>query len=457
MIDQTIPHSADAEHGVIGAVLVSHKAIDEVTSLKPEHFYVGAHREIFRVMMDMASAGKQIDVITLSESIYDRGLSDVTGGLSYLAEIANNVPSAANVKRYAEIVQSKSIERQLLSAVEEIRATVLAVGTTKDKLNKAQSLVMAVSESRQQKAPRLLADGLHDYVSSLEKRFSGECRGISTGFIDLDKNLSGGLQDGQLVIVAGRPAMGKSAFTNCIAINAAKNGYTTAIFSMEMTEVDQYDRVVATLGRVSLKDILDARLDGESGDKISAAISQMRDLPILIDDESGASVHSLMSKARQVKRSKGLSLMIVDALGLMEYDQNKAVSELGQITKTLKTFAKEMSIPVILLCQLSRKCEERIDKRPVLSDLRDSGNIEQDADVVIMLYRDEYYKPDTPDAGVAEVLIRKNRQGKTGTVPLAFIGDQTRFENLGRDWRPQDQDSGSRGNTRSRSRFSKDD
>lgn len=437
MIDQTIPHSTDAEHGVIGAVLVSHKAIDEVTSLKPEHFYVGAHREIFRVMMDMASSGKQIDVITLSETIYDRGLSDVTGGLPYLAEIANNVPSAANVKRYAEIVQSKSIERQLLAAVEEIRATVLAVGTTKDKLNKAQSLVMAVSETRQQKQPRRIGEALNDYVATLERRHAGENRGLSTGLSTLDDRLGGGLQDGNLIIVAGRPSMGKSAFTNCIAINVAKGGNQAAIMSMEMTEIEQIDRVVAAIGHVSLQDVIDAKLDDVPGDKIFSAVGLLQELPLYIDEEAGLSVHAVMSKARQIRRKNGLKLLIVDALGIMDYDQNKAVSELGQITKTLKGFAKEMSIPVVLLCQLSRKCEERPDKRPALSDLRDSGNIEQDADVVIMLYRDEYYKPDTMDKGIAEVLIRKNRQGKTGVVPLAFIGDQTRFEVLAGEWRQQ--------------------
>lgn len=778
MIDQTIPHSTDAEHGVIGAVLVSHKAIDEVTSLKPEHFYVGAHREIFRVMMDMASSGKQIDVITLSETIYDRGLSDVTGGLSYLAEIANNVPSAANVKRYAEIVQSKSIERQLLAAVEEIRATVLAVGTTKDKLNKAQALVMAVSETRQQKQPRRIGEALNDYVATLERRHAGENRGLSTGLSTLDDRLGGGLQDGNLIIVAGRPSMGKAqpmdskillndgkwkrfgdvcvgdsvasidgsesivtgvfpqgikdvyvvrfsdgrsakccaehlwsvmnrkwsaprvmqtseviellkkpsmknrlyidqvngdfgadenlpidpwilgaylgdgdfcgasvrftkdsietienlrsripncleltgidgvhwriksktwrgenpirtgleilglkglrshekfipqqylcasrdvrrdvlrglldtdgwvekhgsvlfsssskklscgvqdlarslgyfatmieketaftnkgekksgmtaykvtiaghgkrelfllsdkrdrcgfsnritrisfdsieqdgksdcqcisvshknklyvtddytvthntAFSDNIAINVAKAGNQAAIMSMEMTEIEQIDRVVAALGHVSLQDVIEARLDGVNGDKIFSAVGKLQELPLYIDEEAGLSVQAVMSKARQIKRKHGLRLLVVDALGIMDYDQNKAVSELGQITKTLKGFAKEMSIPVVLLCQLSRKCEERPDKRPVISDLRDSGNIEQDADVVIMLYRDEYYKPDTMDKGIAEVLIRKNRQGKTGIVPLAFIGDQTRFEVLAGEWRQQ--------------------
>ena len=429
-----IPHSTDAEQSVIGAVLIRHSAIDEIATLKAEHFYVAAHREIYRVMVEMASSGKQIDAVTLAITISERGLDGITGGLPYIGQIAQNTPSAANVKRYAEIVQSKAIERQLLDAVEEIRASVIANGTTKEKLNKAQSLVMAISESRQAKQPRKVSDALSDYVDTLTRRHAGENRGLSTGLSSLDDPLGGGLQDGNLIIVAGRPSMGKSAFTNCIAINAAKDGHQAAIMSMEMTEVDQIDRMVATLGRVSLQDVLEANMGGETGERINLGVALLNELPIFIDEEGGLSVHEVMSKARQVKRRHGLRLLIVDALGLMDYDSARAVSELGQITKTFKAFAKEMSIPVILLCQLSRKCEERQDKRPVLSDLRDSGNIEQDADVVVMLYRDQYYNPNSQDQGIAEVLIRKNRQGKTGVVPLAFIGDQTRFEVLAREW-----------------------
>jgi replicative DNA helicase len=432
-----IPYSSDAEQSVIGAILIKDSAIDEVGTLKPEHFYIAAHREIYGVMVKMSMAGKGIDVITLAESIQDAGLDDVTGGLAYIGSIASNVPSAANIKRYAEIVQNKFTEREMLAAVGDIQAIIESTGTTRDKLNKAQGLIMAISESRQQKQPRKVSEALNDYVEHLERRHKGEVRGIATGLVDLDRMLSGGMQDGNLIIVAGRPSMGKSAFTNSVAINVAMDGNPAAIMSMEMTEIEQIDRVVATLGRVQLQDVLDARLDGDSGDRIYAAIAKLNELPLIIDDEAGMSSHEVMSKSRQIKRKHGLKLLIVDALGLMDYDANKAVSELGQITKTLKGFAKEMNIPVMLLCQLSRKCEERTDKRPVMSDLRDSGNIEQDADVVMMLYRDEYYNPDTPDKGVAELLIRKNRQGKVGVVPLTFIGDQTRFESFAGDWRPQ--------------------
>lgn len=437
-----IPHSTDAEQSVIGAVLIRHSAIDEIATLKPDHFYVAAHREIYRVMVEMASSGKQIDAVTLAITVSERGLDGVTGGLAYIGQIAQNTPSAANVKRYAEIVQSKAIERQLLAAADEIRAAVMANGATKEKLNKAQSVVMAISEVRQAKQPRKVADALSDYVDTLTRRHAGENRGLSTGLSSLDEPLGGGLQDGNLVIVAGRPSMGKSAFTNCLAINAAMDGHNVAIMSMEMTETEQIDRMVATLGHVSLQDVLDAKMAGQSGERINLGVSKLNELPIFIDEEGGLSVHEVMSKARQVKRRNGLKMLIVDALGLMDYDSTKAVSELGQITKTFKAFAKEMNIPVIVLCQLSRKCEERQDKRPVLSDLRDSGNIEQDADVVVMLYRDQYYNANTQDQGIAEILIRKNRQGKTGVVPLAFIGYQTRFEVLAGEWtqsRPEPQ------------------
>lgn len=434
----SIPHSIDAEHSVIGAVLIKPESLDSISGLKPDHFYTDAHREIYRVMLGMSAVGKQIDVITLSVALHEQGLEARTGGLIYLSEIVENTPSAANVKRYAEIVQGKAIERQLLAACADIRAIVQSTGQTKDKLNKAQQIVMAISEARQQKQSRIIGDALNDYVSTLERRMAGENRGMSTGIQTLDDRLGGGLQDGNLIIIAGRPSMGKSAFSSTISINVARDGKTAAIMSMEMTEFEQIDRVVATLGRVSLQDVIDAKLGGNSGERIMAAVGQMRDLPIVIDDEAGLSVHEVMAKSRQIKRRNDLKLLVVDALGLMDYDSNKTVSELGQITKTLKGFAKEMNIPVILLCQLSRKCEERTDKRPILSDLRDSGNIEQDADVVLMLYRDEYYNPNTADKGIAECLIRKNRQGQTGVVPLVFIGNQTRFEALAGEWsRPE--------------------
>lgn len=435
-----IPHSVDSEYSVLGAILINDSVVDSIATLKPDHFYVEANREIYRVMVDMVSHGKRIDVITLAETISDRGLDRVTGGLSYLGQIAANVASSANVKRYAEIVQNKATERELLAAIDMIRSTVQSAGPTRDKLTKAQALIMAISETRQQKQPRKVSEALNDYVEHLERRHNGEIRGISTGLTLLDDRLSGGLQDGNLIIVAGRPAMGKSAFTTTIAINVAKDGNPAAIMSMEMTEVEQIDRAVATLGRVSLQDVLDAKLNGDSGERIYAAVGMLNELPLIIDEEAGLTTHEVMSKARQIKRRHGLKLLVIDALGLMDYDANKAVSELGQITKTFKSFAKEMNIPVVLLCQLSRKCEERTDKRPVLSDLRDSGNIEQDADVVIMLYRHEYYFPDTQDKGIAECIIRKNRQGKTGTVPLVFIGDQTRFETLSGDWHPAPED-----------------
>ena len=437
---EQIPHSIDAEHGLIGAILHRGSAIDDVGTLKSEHFFTEAHREIFSCMLAMSSAGREIDVITLAEHIESTGKASVTGGLAYLGQIAANVAGSSNVKRYAEIIQNKATERQLLAAASDIRGLVLSQGATKEKLNQAQAMIMAIHESRQQRQPRRVGDALEDYISTIERRYAGDNRGIQTGLEALDRNLAGGLQPGNLVIVAGRPSMGKSAFTSTIAINVARDGHVAALFSMEMTEVEQIDRIVATLGRVSLQDVLDAKLDGQAGERIYTAFGLMKDLPLVIDEEAGLSVHQLMAKARQIKRKHGLGLLVVDALGLMDYDANKAVSELGSITKALKAFAKEMNVPVILLCQLSRKCEERTDKRPVLSDLRDSGNIEQDADVVIMLYRESYYNPNTPDdqKNIAECLIRKNRQGKIGTVPLVFFGDQTRFETLEGEWhRPE--------------------
>lgn len=439
-----IPHSVDSEHAVIGAIVRNGKLIDEVGTLKPEHFYVEANREIYSCMLSMASEGREIDVITLSEWIDQKGKSDVTGGLFHISGIASNTVGTA-VSRYAEIVKDKAVERSILAAVNEIQGVISGVGPTKDKLNAAQSLIMSIHESHHSKQSRKVSDALDEYVATLERRHNGDIRGIPTGLTALDEMLSGGMQDGNLIILAGRPSMGKSALSSTIAINVARDGHAAAIMSMEMTETEQIDRVVATLGRVSLQSVLDADLAGETGDRIYAAVGMLTELPIIIDDEAGLSVHQVMSKARQIKRKHGLKLLVVDALGLMDFDSNRMVSELGVITKTLKCFAKEINMPIVLLCQLSRKCEDRPDKRPVMSDLRDSGNIEQDADVVMMLYRDEYYYPDTTDKGIAELLIRKNRQGKCGSIPLVFIGDQTRFENLAGEWhRPEPETKRSR-------------
>lgn len=435
-IETIIPHSVEAEQSVLGAILLDEHAIDCVASLRKEHFYVAAHREIFRVVQAMANDSKRIDVITLAEAIGDAGLDDVTGGLAYLGELAANTPSAANVKRYAEIVTNKATERQLLAAANDIIALVRSNGQTRDKLAKAQAAVMDIAESRQQKQPKRLGELMHRFVENLENRSRGVMSGISTGITPIDEKLGGGLQDGNLIIVAGRPSMGKSAFTSTIGINVALAGHPVGLLSMEMTDDEQAERSVAQLGHASLADIRRGNLNGEAGDRITAGMGKAMELPFIIDDEGGLSVGEVISKARQIKRLHGLRLLIVDALGLMDHDADKAVSQLGAITRTLKAFAKEMNIPIILLCQLSRKCEDRTDKRPIMSDLRDSGAIEQDADVVMMLYRDEYYNPESMDKGVAELLIRKARQGTTGVVPLAFLGEQTRFAELTRDWEP---------------------
>lgn len=435
-IENIIPHSVEAEQSVIGSILIDENAIDQVANLRQEHFYVAAHREIFGVITRMATESKRLDVITLAEAIGDAGLDEVTGGLAYLGQMAANTPSAANVKRYAEIVTNKATERQLLAAANDIIALVRSTGSTRDKVAKAQAVVMDIAEARQQKQPKLIRDLLHRFVENLDNRANDIMTGLSTGISSLDDKLGGGLQDGNLIIVAGRPSMGKSAFTSTIGINVACDGHPVGLLSMEMTDDEQVERTVAQLGHASLADIRRGKMSHDAFDKVQAGMGKAMSLPFIIDDEGGLSVGEVISKARQIKRLHGLRLLIVDALGLMDHDADKAVSQLGAITRTLKAFAKEMSIPIILLCQLSRKCEDRTDKRPILSDLRDSGAIEQDSDVVIMLYRDEYYNPDSHDKGIAEALIRKARQGTTGVVPLAFLGEQTRFAALDRNWEP---------------------
>lgn len=438
IVERIIPHSVEAEQCVIGSVLLSDTAIDSISELLPEHFYVEAHREIFRIIRQMAHDAHRIDVVTLAERIGDAGLEERTGGLAYLGELAMNTPGAAGVVRYSTIVRERSIERQLLSACSEILEVTNGVGPVKDKLDSAQRVILAISESRTGRQPRVLGDALTDFLDRTGRRMSGVERAMPTGIETLDERLGGGLHDGNLVIIAGRPSMGKSALSGTIAINVALTGTPVSILSMEMTEDEQIDRVIAFLGRVPLDEVLKGNLTGEEGERITAAVGKAQSLPLVIGDEGGMSILDVMSSARSMKRKFGMRLLVIDALGLMAYDSTRTVTELGAITRALKALAKELSIPIILLCQLSRKCEERTDKRPVMSDLRDSGNIEQDADVVLMLYREEYYNPGTPDKGIAEVLVRKSRQGRTGTVPMSFRGEFMHFGALERGWSPKD-------------------
>lgn len=437
MIDYTRLHSPDSEHAVIGALLMpGSNAIDRIGQLKPGHFFSEAHRIIFGEIIAMAEQGQPTDPVTVAERLDVAGLSEKSGGLAYLGELANNTPSAANIGRYAQTVLDKALERELVAASDQIQAIATGIGATKDKLAAAQSAIMAITESAEPKKPKLIREVLIHAVATIEQRGDGTGNAMSTGFATLDAKLSGGFRRGNLVIIAGRPGMGKTALAGGISFNTASASVPTLFLSMEMGDTELADRLIAIAGHVPLDDILAGNMKGESGDRIVAGTARLHDLPLVIDEQGGLTFFDIASKARSVKRQHGLGLLIIDYLQLASGDGDTRNSQIEGITRGLKALAKELEIPIIALSQLSRNCESRPNKRPMLSDLRESGAIEQDADIVLMCYRDEYYNAASPDAGTAEIIVAKNRQGSTGMARLAYIAPQTRFETLDHGWHP---------------------
>ena len=439
MIDIARLHSPESEQSVIGALLIDPACADRLGALRPDHCYSEANRLILARIISMISAGKQVDVLTVAEELDADGLSDLTGGLAYLGDIVEHTPTARNVGRYAEIIVGKSLERQLLGAADTIRETVAGSGTTRDKLMSAQSAVMGITESVASKVPQDIREVLSAAVSAIEERREKKSVVTPTGFDSVDHALSGGMRPGNVVIVAGRPGMGKTSFATNIAFNIAAEGKTALIISMEMAAQELADRLIAHAGSVPLAEVLAGNMEGETGDRIMVGVQRLAELPIVIDDQGGLTLFELASKARSVKRRKGsLGVIVVDYLQLMNGEGDSRNSQIEAISRGIKALAKELAVPIILLSQLNRSCESRTNRRPVASDLRESGAIEQDADVIAMVYRDEIYNEDSPDKGTAEIGIIKNRQGAPGTVRLSYIGKYTRFANLAHDWRPQE-------------------
>ena len=437
MIDYSRLHSLESEQSIIGALLIDPLAADRLGSLRPEHCYNESHRVILAEILRMVAAGKPVDVITVAEELSAHGHDEQTGGLAYLGELAANSAGSRNIGRYAETVTNKALERQLLGASETIRATVTGVGTTKEKLTAAQSAVMGITEAVASRQPKIMREILISAAETLTQRSSGNVRCLSSGFVDLDRQLSGGFRPGNLIVLAGRPAMGKTSLAVNIAYQVARHGSPSLFLSMEMPEQELADRLIAQSGSVFLSAVLAGDMEGDNGDRIMCAVSILENLPLVIDDQGGLTLFDVASKARSVKRKHGLGLLVLDYLQLMSGDGDNRNQQIEQITRGLKALAKELDIPIIALSQLSRKCEERTNKRPMNSDLRESGAIEQDADVILFVYRDEEYNPNSPDKGTAEVIIGKNRQGQNGMVRMAYQGCYTRFTDLDHSWQPE--------------------
>jgi replicative DNA helicase len=442
------PHSLEAEQSVLGGLMLDNAAMDRVADVISEvDFYRQDHQLIFRQINKLIDSGRPADVVTVSESLENAGELTETGGLSYLATLAQNTPSAANIRRYAEIVRERSVMRSLAEVGTDIADSAYnPVGRDAAALlDEAETKVFRIAESSARGRQDFLAMKglLKDALLKIETLYSrdnpDEVTGVPTQFIDLDEKTSG-LQGGDLIIVAGRPSMGKTAFAMNIAENVAIHaGLPVAVFSMEMGGLQLVMRMLSSVGRLDAQKLRTGKLDDEDWPRLTGALGALNEAQVFIDETPGLTAMEVRSRARRLARSllqnkqKPLGLIVIDYLQLMSgssrgREQNR-VNELAEITRSLKALAKELKLPVIALSQLSRSVEQRTDKRPMMSDLRESGAIEQDADLILFMYRDEYYNPDSPEKGLAEVIIGKQRNGPTGKVRLAFLGHYSRFEN----------------------------
>ncbi|MFA6015590.1 MAG: replicative DNA helicase [Gallionellaceae bacterium] len=445
------PHSVEAEQSVLGGILLDTSAWDKIADLITEHdFYRNEHRLIYRHISRLTEHAKPVDVITVAESLESNAELDKAGGLSYISSLAQNVPTAANIRRYAEIVRDRSIMRKLVEVGSDIATSAYNPGgrSAGQLLDEAESRVLEINEEgeRGNKGFTALPPLLTQVVERIETLYGrdndSDVTGIATGFVDLDR-MTSGLQPGDLVVVAGRPSMGKTAFSINIGENVALEGNKpVAIFSMEMGGTQLVMRMIGSVGRLNQHTLRTGKLEDEDWSRMTHALGRLNEAPIFIDETAALNSLELRSRARRLHRQNGgLGLIIIDYLQLMSSPasgkggENRA-TEISEISRSLKGLAKELQVPVIALSQLNRSLEQRPNKRPVMSDLRESGAIEQDADLILFIYRDEVYNPDSPDKGKAEIIIGKQRNGPIGTVSLAFRGEYTRFENLAHEHYP---------------------
>ncbi|MFQ6023975.1 MAG: replicative DNA helicase [Acidiferrobacterales bacterium] len=432
------PQSIEAEQSVIGGLLLDNRCLDQIADrLTTEDFYRKEHRLIFHAIGGLCEESKPADVVTVSEQLQASGELERAGGLAYLGELAKNTPSTANVAAYADIVRERSIMRQLLHVSNDINRSVYEPEgrNTVELLDYAESSILAISErsASMQEGFQPLTRLLTAAVDRIDKLYHSEATisGVPTGFNDLDEKTSG-LQPSDLIIVAGRPSMGKTSLAMNIAeYVAVKESLPVAIFSMEMAGEQLAMRMLASMSRINTHKVRTGKLDDEDWPRVTSTMSLLAQAPIFIDDTPGLTPMELRARTRRLKREHGLGLVLVDYLQMMqsyESSENRA-TEVSNITRALKNLAKELRVPLIAMSQLNRSLEQRPNKRPMMSDLRESGSIEQDADVILFIYRDEVYNEDSVDKGTAEVIIGKQRNGPTDTVRLTFLGQYTKFEN----------------------------
>lgn len=436
------PHSAEAESSVLGGLLLDNGAWDRVGDVVRDHdFYRHEHQLIFSAIATLVNAAKPADVVTVYEHLQNLGQAEQAGGIAYLNALAQYVPSAANIRRYGEIVRERGVLRKLIAASDEIATTAFSPQgrTVAEVLDMAEQRVFQIGEesSRMKQGFQDMNGLVVDLLDRVQEMADNpnDITGVPTGFIDLDR-MTSGLQGGDLVVLAARPSMGKTAFAINIAEHVALNeGLPVAVFSMEMAASQLAVRIVGSIGRINQGRLRTGKLTDEEWPRLTEAIERLRTVSLHIDETPGLTPSELRANARRLARQCGkLGLIVVDYLQLMsgsKTDGENRATELGEISRGLKMLAKELGCPVIALSQLNRSVEQRTDKRPMMSDLRESGAIEQDADIIMFIYRDEYYTKDQcKEPGVAEIIIGKQRNGPTGTVKLAFLNHMTRFESL---------------------------
>ena len=436
------PHSIEAEQSVLGGLMLDSRAWDTVAEIvTDEDFYRQEHRLIFKTMEKLLNVEQPIDVVTISEELDRNNEQEAVGGLDYLVDLAKNTPSTANVRAYAEIVSERAILRRLIGVANDISGAAFNTEgrTSAEVLDDAERKVFQIAESRAQEGgPQAVNPLLAKAVERIDELFNSNTTmtGLSTGFNDLDK-MTSGMQKSDLVIVAARPSMGKTTF----AMNLVENILMGAdkpvlVFSLEMPAEGLVTRMLASLGRIDQTRVRDGKLEEDDWPRLTTAVNMLKDKPLYIDDTSGLSPNEMRARARRIAREHGsMGMIMIDYLQLMSLKGavESRTQEISEISRSLKAIAKELECPVIALSQLNRSLENRPNKRPINSDLRESGAIEQDADVIMFIYRDEVYNEDTELKGRAEIIIGKQRNGPIGTCHLAFIGKHSRFEDLAPD------------------------
>ena len=436
-VNKIPPHDIDAEQAVIGSMLTDKDAlIDAVEVLKPDDFYRQDNKTIYEAMLNLFGKSEPVDIITVKAELMSLGKLDAVGGLEYLASLPDRVPTTANVNKYIKIVQEKAVLRNLIKASNEIIELGYSETEEVDSvMDTAEKRIFEISQGKSQKGYSEIKDVLVDSFAEIEKRYNQKqpVTGIPTGFADLDYKTAG-LHNSDLILIAARPAMGKSALALNIATNAALQSKTpVAIFNLEMSKNQLANRMLCSEAMVDSSKIRTGKMEEDDWVKLATALGPLSEAPIYIDDTAGISITEIRARCRKLKMEKNIGLVVIDYLQLIQASGRRNGSreqEISEISRSLKILAKELDIPVIAISQLSRAAEGRSDHRPMLSDLRESGAIEQDADIVMFLYRDDYYNPDSEKKNIAELSLAKHRSGSTGTVELLWLGNYTKFVNI---------------------------